>query len=97
MKIKKTPLRRCLVTGEMCPKPELLRVVKTKDGALFYDATGKVGGRGAYLKKDLQIIEQAQKKRKLEQTFKLASCASLYDRLKEAVATESEGSKHERN
>ena len=46
---KKVPLRKCIVTGEMKPKKELVRIVRSKEGEVSIDLTGKKSGRGAYL------------------------------------------------
>ncbi|RXK18994.1 RNase P modulator RnpM [Macrococcus sp. DPC7161] len=69
MKTKKIPMRKCILTNEMYPKKELLRVVKTKEGEIFVDPTGKQNGRGAYVVMQLEIVEAARKKKKLEQFF----------------------------
>lgn len=60
MKSKKIPLRKCVVTNEMRPKKELIRIVRNKEGELFVDPTGKQNGRGAYLILDEEIIKQAR-------------------------------------
>ena len=57
---KKEPLRKCVVCGERKPKQELLRVVRTPEGTLTMDDTGKMNGRGAYLCRSLECIENAQ-------------------------------------
>ena len=49
---KKIPMRKCVATGEQLPKKELLRVVRTPEGTLAVDTTGRTNGHGAYLKKD---------------------------------------------
>ena len=59
---KKVPLRRCIATGEQCAKKDLIRVVRNKEGEVFVDPTGKMNGRGAYLKRSLEAIEIASKK-----------------------------------
>lgn len=51
-KTRKIPLRKSLVSGEIIDKRDLLRIVKTKDGQVFIDPTGKQNGRGAYIKLD---------------------------------------------
>ena len=56
MKVKKIPMRMCSVTRERFPKQELLRVVKTKEGEVKVDLTGKLNGHGAYIKKDLEVL-----------------------------------------
>ena len=59
MNKRKKPLRKCVVTNEMLPKEELIRVVRNKEGEVFVDETGKKNGRGAYIKKDREVIEKA--------------------------------------
>ena len=56
--MKKIPMRKCLATQELCPKQELIRVVKNNLGEVFVDTTGRANGRGAYLKKDKEAIEK---------------------------------------
>lgn len=58
---KKIPLRKCLATQELCPKKELIRVVKNNKGEVFIDLTGKANGRGAYLKKSKEAVDTAKK------------------------------------
>lgn len=60
MNKRKKPLRKCVVTNEMLPKEELIRVVRNKEGEVFVDETGKKNGRGAYIKKDREVIEKAK-------------------------------------
>ena len=57
MKVKKVPMRTCVVTHEKCEKKDLLRIVKNNEGVVFVDDTLKANGRGAYLKKDNNVIE----------------------------------------
>lgn len=54
-------MRKCVATGEQLPKKELLRIVRTPEGELVVDTTGRTNGHGAYLKKDLAVIEIAKK------------------------------------
>ena len=61
MKNKKIPLRSCVVTREKLPKSELLRIVRTPDGKIVADLTGKLNGRGAYIKKDNSVLDKAIK------------------------------------
>ena len=61
--MKKVPLRKCVATGEQLPKKELIRIVKNKEGEVSVDPTGKKNGRGAYLKRSLDAIELAKKKK----------------------------------
>ena len=61
--MRKIPLRKCVATQEQLPKKELIRVVRNKEGEVFVDPTGKMNGRGAYLKRSLEAIENSSKKR----------------------------------
>lgn len=69
---KKIPLRRCVATGERLPKKELLRIVRTPEGEIKADPTGKANGRGAYLKKDPAAFAAARKTRALERALETA-------------------------
>jgi len=70
--MKKQPLRTCVVCREKFDKRDLLRIVSTKDGDLFYDPTGKKNGRGAYICKKQNCIDTFLEKNLLERTFKKA-------------------------
>ncbi|MBM7647090.1 putative RNA-binding protein YlxR (DUF448 family) [Bacillus ectoiniformans] len=59
---KKVPLRKCVATGEMKAKKEMVRIVRSKDGEVSVDTTGKKSGRGAYLTKSKEAVELAKKK-----------------------------------
>ncbi|MBI5974909.1 RNase P modulator RnpM [Staphylococcus canis] len=72
MKKRKIPMRKCILSNEMKPKKEMIRVVQNKEGEISADATGKKPGRGAYVSKDIELIEKAQKEQKLEQFFKVS-------------------------
>ena len=71
MKTKKIPMRMCLGCGEMKPKRELIRVVKSKEGDISLDLTGKKSGRGAYICKSVECFEKARKARKFERSLSL--------------------------
>ncbi len=62
MKTKKIPMRSCVVTREKLPKMELLRIVKTPTGEVVVDPTGKLNGKGCYIKKELTVLEDAKKR-----------------------------------
>lgn len=83
--MKKVPLRRCVATGEQLPKKELIRVVKNKEGQVFVDPTGKMNGRGAYLKRSLDAIEIAQKKAVLKRSLEIDIPDEIYEQLKSYV------------
>lgn len=82
---RRVPLRKCIVTKEMKPKEELIRIVRTRDKEVFVDPTGKKNGRGAYISKDKEVIERAIQLKVLEDEFKLTIDASVYESLKEMV------------
>lgn len=82
---KKVPLRMCIVTGEMLPKKALLRIVKMADGTFHIDVTGKLNGRGAYIKKDANLLPSIQKNKSLERAFKCAVPDSIYAALAEVL------------
>ena len=78
MTTKKIPMRKCLGCGEMFPKKELVRVVKTKTGEgddgketylISLDKTGKAAGRGAYICKKAECLEKAVKAKRLQRAF----------------------------
>ena len=82
MKMRKIPLRTCVVTKESLPKQELLRIVRTPEGEIKVDETGKLNGRGAYIKKDLSVLEQAKKSKILEKKLECKIEDSIYDEIK---------------
>ncbi|MEJ7152569.1 YlxR family protein [Staphylococcus ureilyticus] len=71
MKKKKIPMRKCILSNEMHPKKDMIRVVINKEGEIFADATGKQQGRGAYVSKDVKLVKDAQKQGVLEKYFKV--------------------------
>ena len=83
---KKIPLRKCLATQEICPKKELIRVVRNKDGQVFVDVTGKLNGRGAYLKKSTEAISKAQKSKCLEKALECKIPEEIYLELYELIS-----------
>ncbi|WP_163530631.1 RNase P modulator RnpM [Halobacillus ihumii] len=84
-KQRKIPLRKCVVTQEMKPKKQLIRVVRNKDGEVFVDQTGKKNGRGAYISKSLDVIEQAEKQQVLNRHLNAKVEADVYDELRAIV------------
>lgn len=85
MKVKKIPQRMCVVTHEKYPKKELIRVVRTPENNIIIDETGKQNGRGAYLKKELTIIDKAQKAKVLEKILEIPIPESIYEELKTII------------
>ncbi|MGM9878881.1 MAG: RNase P modulator RnpM [Bacilli bacterium] len=81
MKVKKVPMRTCVITKEKYPKKELIRVVRTPDSNILIDDVGKANGRGAYLKKDKEVIEKARKTKALERHLETKIPDEIYDEL----------------
>lgn len=82
MKVKKIPMRTCVVSKESFPKKELLRIVRTPEGDIKVDLTGKVNGRGAYIKKDVAVLEKAIKSKALERKLECDISDSVYEEIK---------------
>lgn len=78
---RKVPLRKCIISNEQLPKNELIRVVKNKEGIVKVDLTGKLNGRGAYLKRELKVIEKAIKTRKLDRHLDTKIPEEIYNEL----------------
>ena len=85
MAIRKIPQRRCVGCGQSKDKRELLRVVRSADGDISNDITGKKRGRGAYICKDLNCLEMAIKKKKLERSFCIKIEPELYQTIKDVI------------
>lgn len=81
MKPRKIPMRKDIVTGEMFPKKELVRVVRDKEGHVSLDPTSKANGRGAYIGLDREIAAIAKKKRILDRAFEVKIPDEFYDEL----------------
>ena len=85
MKIKKIPMRTCVVSGDKLPKKELIRVVRNKEGEVFVDTTGKMNGRGVYLKKDQDIIQKAKESKILNRKLEVQVPDIIYDELMKVI------------
>ena len=85
MQNKKVPLRKCTGCGEMKPKKELVRVVKTPEGEISLDPTGKMNGRGAYLCKDPQCLRKAQKSKRIEKALSCTVPEDMYNKLEQEL------------
>jgi uncharacterized protein len=83
--MKKIPMRKCVVTNERFPKKELIRVVRTPENEVKVDLTGKMNGHGAYLKKDAEVFEIAQKKKVLDKYLECEVDQTVYEKLKETL------------
>ena len=78
--MKKIPMRMCIVTREKLPKKELIRVVRTNDGVIV-DPSGKVNGRGAYLKLDKDVIDKAKNSKVLDKHLEVKVDDNVYEEL----------------
>lgn len=87
---RKVPMRKCVASGEMKPKKELIRIVRSKEGDISIDPTGKKSGRGAYLTLDRAMIELAKKKNVLANQLSAQIDPSLYEQLLELVDKEND-------
>ena len=81
MKMRKIHMRTCVVTREKCEKKDLLRVVRDNNGNVFVDDTNKANGRGAYLKKDKDVILKAKDSKVLKLHLEVKIPESIYDEL----------------
>lgn len=80
-KVKKVPMRKCVVTGERMEKKSLQRIVKTPEGIVKVDLTGKANGRGAYVSKNKDVILKAQKSKVLERHLEVQIPDEIYQEL----------------
>ncbi|MBR2950390.1 MAG: YlxR family protein [Lachnospiraceae bacterium] len=78
---KKIPMRQCVGCGEMKSKKEMMRVLKTPEGPIVLDVTGRKNGRGAYLCQTLDCLKAARKNKGLERSFKMNIPEEVYDSL----------------
>ena len=85
MKNRKIPMRSCVVTREKLPKQELLRIVKTTDGMILGDVSGKVNGRGAYIKKDIDVLNKAIKSKILEKQLETTISDDVYEEIRKII------------
>ena len=85
MSVKKIPLRQCISCGEMKSKKEMIRVIKTAEGEILLDATGRKNGRGAYLCPSMECFKKAVKGRGLERSFKMAIPREVYETLEKEM------------
>ncbi len=81
MRRRKIPLRKCVACQEMKSKKELIRVVRTPEGEIMIDVTGKKSGRGAYLCGNVACFELAKKSRALDRSLKASVGLEVYEQL----------------
>ena len=85
MQTKRIPLRKCTGCGEMKPKKELIRAVRSPEGEVSLDLTGKKNGRGAYICSDRDCLKKAVRSKRLDRTFGCEISEELYERLDEQL------------
>lgn len=83
--MKKIPERTCVITKEKTQKKDLLRVVRDKDGNVTVDITGKQNGRGAYLKKDLDVVNKAETTKALDRILEVEVPSSIYEEMRNII------------
>lgn len=79
--MKKIPMRSCVVSHEKCEKRDLLRIVRIPEKNVIIDETGKANGRGAYLKKDVSVINKAKQTKALDKVLEVEIPDSIYDEM----------------
>lgn len=90
MKQKKIPMRRCTGCNEQKPKKELVRVVKTPDGEILLDLTGKMSGRGAYICNNAECLKKARKSKRIDRTFEMTIPDEVYKQMEEEISKDDE-------
>ncbi len=90
MNTRKIPQRKCTGCGEMKPKKEMVRIVRTAEGGYEFDPTGKKNGRGAYICRNRDCLKLAAKNKGLERSFKAAIPPQVYEKLEGDVIFEEE-------
>ena len=85
-KVKKIPMRQCLGCNEHKPKGELMRVVRTSEGEVVLDFTGKKSGRGAYVCMSLSCLRKARKSKRLEKNLDCSISDEVYDSMESEIS-----------
>ncbi len=85
MKNKKIPLRTCVITKEKLPKQELIRVVKDNENNVFIDLIGKSNGRGAYIKRNINVLDTAIKTKALSRQLEVEIPDEVYEELRKII------------
>ena len=85
MKDRKPVLRSCVVTKEKVEKKDLIRVVRTSEGEVLVDETGKLSGRGAYIKKDIEVLEKAKKTGLLAKRLECTISDEVYEEIRKII------------
>ncbi len=83
--MKKIPMRRCLATNQSFPKKELLRIVRTPEGEVKVDLTGKLNGKGAYISRSNEALEIARKKKVLSRALEIEIPEEVYEEISKVI------------
>ncbi len=83
--MKKIPMRSCVITKEKLPKKELIRIVRTPEGNVIVDESGKANGRGTYLKRDIEVINKCEKTKALNKILEIEIPESVFAELKDLI------------
>lgn len=89
MKHKKVPIRMCCGCGQNLPKRELIRIVKSPEGEISLDKTGKKSGRGGYICPKVECLNVAQKSRKIERVFSCRIPEEVYEVMRDELSKDS--------
>lgn len=85
MKQKKIPMRRCNGCNEQKPKNELIRIVKSPEGEIFLDLTGKKSGRGTYICNNAECLLKAKKSHRIDRTFEMTIPEAVYEQMEAQI------------
>lgn len=85
MKQRKIPLRKCVASGEMKPKKEMIRIVRSKEGVVTIDPSGKMPGRGAYVSIEPVVVKEAWDKKVLDRVLEVTLSDEFYQELYDYV------------
>ena len=89
-KVKKIPVRQCLGCNEHKPKREMLRVVRSPEGEISLDFTGKKSGRGAYICQDVKCLRRARKSKRIDRNLECEIPEAVYDAMEEELSAHAE-------
>ncbi|MBP3284934.1 MAG: YlxR family protein [Clostridia bacterium] len=87
--LKKIPIRTCIGCNETKPKKELIRVVKSPEGEVSIDFTGRANGRGAYICNNVSCLEKAVKTKRLSKAFSMQIDMQIYEELRKTIEEQS--------
>lgn len=90
MRQKKIPMRRCTGCNEQKPKKELVRIVRTPDGQVILDLTGKASGRGAYICNNAECLKKARKSKRIDKVFEMTIPDEIYGQMEAEIGQNDE-------